>query len=120
VFVAPLDFQPTRRRSLQPDLLVIHRRDVGEAAIERPLLLAVEVLSPSTRSKDLILKRGLYEDSGVSTYWVVDLDGPSITSWTLREGHFTDQVVAVGDDPFEATAPFAVRVIPSSLVEPNG
>src|SRR3954471_14031267 len=30
VFFAPVDFQPTRRRSLQPDLLVVDKRDVGE------------------------------------------------------------------------------------------
>ena len=29
--VAPTDYQPTRRRSLQPDVLVAWRRDVGAA-----------------------------------------------------------------------------------------
>ena len=117
VFYAPLDFQPTRRRSLQPDLLVVPREDVGELAIERPLLLAVEVLSPSTRSKDLILKRGLYEDSGVQSYWVVDLEVPSITAWSLVGGRYADERVAVADEPFEALAPFPVRIVPSSLID---
>ena len=117
VFYAPLDFQPTRRRSLQPDLLVVRREDVGETAIERPLLLAVEVLSPATRSKDLILKRGLYAESGVASYWVVDLDVPSITAWTLRGGRYDDEVVAIGDAPFVAAAPYDVRLVPSSLVD---
>ena len=44
VFVAPLDFQPTRRRSLQPDVLVVRRDEIGELALERRLELAVEVL----------------------------------------------------------------------------
>lgn len=60
VLVAPLDFQPTKRRSLQPDLLVVRKDDGGEHAIERHLLLAVEILSPSTRAKDLLVKRALY------------------------------------------------------------
>ena len=38
VFVAPLDFRPTSQRSLQPDVLVCRREDVGPRAIERPLL----------------------------------------------------------------------------------
>ena len=45
VLVAPTDFQPTDRRSLQPDLLVARRADVGDDdPISAPLLLAVEVL----------------------------------------------------------------------------
>lgn len=116
VFPAPLDFQPTSRRSLQPDLLVVRKEDIGELVIERPLLLAVEILSPSTRTKDLLVKRALYEDSGVAAMWVVDLDEPSITGWVLRDGHWTDERRASGDEPFHADVPFAVSVVPSRLL----
>jgi len=116
VFVAPLDFQPTARRSLQPDLLVVRKEDVGELAIERPLLLAVEVLSPSTRAKDLLVKRALYEDSGVAAMWVVDLEEPSITGWALREGHWGDELRASGDEEFRSDAPFPVVVCPAALL----
>ncbi|HEU0103295.1 MAG TPA: Uma2 family endonuclease [Mycobacteriales bacterium] len=47
VFLAPTDYQPTDRRSFQPDLLVVRRDDPGEGAVTTPLALAVEVLSPS-------------------------------------------------------------------------
>lgn len=116
VFPAPLDFQPTDRRSLQPDLLVVRKEDVGELAIERPLLLAVEVLSPSTRAKDLLVKRALYEDSGVAALWVVDLDEPSITGWVLRDGRWSDEVRASGDEEFRADAPFTIVVRPVELL----
>ncbi len=116
VFPAPLDFQPTDRRSLQPDLLVVRKEDVGELAIERPLLLAVEVLSPSTRAKDLLVKRALYEDSGVAAMWVVDLDEPSITGWLLRDGRWSDEVRASGDEEFRADVPFPVAVRPAALL----
>ena len=33
--------------------------------------LAVEILSPSTRSKDMILKLYKYEKAGVREYWIV-------------------------------------------------
>ena len=116
VFVAPLDFQPTNRRSLQPDLLVVRNEDVGELAIERPLLLAVEVLSPSTRAKDLLVKRALYEDSGVESMWVVDLEEPSITSWVLHDGRWSDERRATGDELFRADQPFPVALTPSALL----
>ncbi len=118
VFFAPVDFQPDKRRSLQPDLLVVRREDLGvAAAIERPLLLAVEILSPSTRAKDLILKRELYASSGVSSYWVVDLDVPSVTAWQLRDAAYTDEVVATGEDELRVKAPYPIVVVPSSLLD---
>jgi Uma2 family endonuclease len=52
--------------------------------------VAVEVLSPSTRAKDLLLKHGLYRDSGVASYWVVDPLVPSLTVWELRDGSYVD------------------------------
>lgn len=38
----------------------------------RPPVLAAEILSPSTRSKDLLYKREAYETLGVRYYLVVD------------------------------------------------
>lgn len=116
VFFAPLDFQPTRRTSLQPDLLVVRRTDVGELNITAPLLLAVEVLSPSTRAKDLILKHGLYRDSCVGSYWVVDPVVPSITAWDLVDGAYVEVARAEGDQAVTLTAPFTVTVTPSALL----
>jgi Uma2 family endonuclease len=57
---------------LQSDLLVARRDDVGDAPISAPLVLAVEVLSPSTRSVDRLLKHGVYAESGVQACWTVD------------------------------------------------
>jgi Uma2 family endonuclease len=115
VFMSPLDFQPTRRRSLQPDLLVVAREDVGELNIQRPLALAVEILSPSTRSKDLLLKKGLYEDSGVTSYWVIDPLEPSLVAWELRAGAYVEVARVVGEQAAELSLPFAVRVRPADL-----
>ncbi len=68
----------------------MRREDVGELNITAPLLLAVEVLSPSTRAKDLLLKRGLYEQAGVASYWVVDPDEPSLRAWDLVDGAYLE------------------------------
>ena len=40
----------------------------------KTLLLAVEVLSPSTARADRFTKRRLYQEVGVATYWIVDPD----------------------------------------------
>jgi Uma2 family endonuclease len=117
VLFAPTDYQPTSRRSLQPDLLVALRADVGAEAISAPLLLAAEVLSPSTRSVDLLLKRGVYAESGVSSYWVVDPLEPSIQAWDLLDGGYVDVGRARGDEVLSLTSPFPCQVRPSDLLD---
>ncbi len=67
VFLAPVDWRPDVRTSLQPDLLVVRDEDVGVKNVTAPLVLAVEVLSASTRRNDQVLKRSKYEDSGVGS-----------------------------------------------------
>ncbi|MFC5380786.1 Uma2 family endonuclease [Aquipuribacter nitratireducens] len=115
VFVAPLDYRPSRVRSLQPDLLVVRSEDVGPANVQRPLLLAVEVLLPSTRSKDLLLKRGLYEDSGVASYWVLDPEEPSLLVLDLVDGRYVETARVTGDDEVRLERPFPVTIRPAAL-----
>ena len=116
VFVAPVDFQPTRQRSLQPDVLVVRRDGLGEDVVEGGLVLAVEVLSPSTRAKDLVLKRALYEDSGVPSYWVVDPDEPSLLVLELEDGRYVERARVAGDEPAAVALPFPASVVPSALL----
>ncbi len=117
VMLAPTDYQPTDRRSLQPDLLVARRDDVGDRPISAPLLLAVEVLSPSTRSVDLLLKHGVYAESGVQAYWVVDPLVPSVRAWTLVDGAYVEVGRAEGVEVLALDAPFPVRVVPADLLD---
>ncbi len=117
VFLAPTDYQPTTTRSLQPDLLVAHRADVGDDPISAPLLLAVEVLSPSTRSVDVLLKRGVYAESGVAAYWLVDPAVPSVRALRLVDGKYVDVGAAEGAEVLELDEPFPVRVVPQDLLD---
>ena len=116
VFVAPVDFRPTSRRSLQPDVLVVRREDVGPTNIQRPLQLAVEVLSPSTRSKDLLLKRQLYADAAIPTYWIFDPQVPSLTVLRLDGDKYVEHVVVSGPDAYETDLPYPVRIVPDEMV----
>lgn len=61
---------------VEPDLLYIARERLGivteiDVSGGAPDLV-VEILSPSTRRRDLVLKRRLYESRGVGEYWIVD------------------------------------------------
>lgn len=48
--------------------------------------LVMEVLSPSTRRHDRLIKLGLYQRAGVREYWLVDPDSQSVQVLTLNNG----------------------------------
>ena len=64
-----------------PDLVVRHLPvPPPETWAQGPVpLLAVEVLSETTRQNDLIRKRAFYMESGVPEYWIVDGESRSVT-----------------------------------------
>jgi Uma2 family endonuclease len=115
VFLAPTDYQPTVTRSLQPDLLVVSREDRGLKAVTTPLALAVEVLSPSSRSIDLVLKRELYEQAAVQSYWVVDPDDLTLRAWVLQDGRLVEQPVDL-NMPTTLPGPVPARCEAADLV----
>ena len=83
----------------------------------RPRLLAVEVLSPSTRRVDLTLKRSRFEAAGCPSYWVVDPDEPSLTVWQLQQGTYVEVAHAVGTERADVDAPYPLTVCPADLID---
>ena len=62
-----------RYTMLQPDLLVVCDADrIRKRLIFGAPDLAIEILSPSSRSRDLVLKLRKYKTAGVREYWVID------------------------------------------------
>jgi Uma2 family endonuclease len=116
VVPAPMDYRPTSGRSLQPDVIVATRDDPGPDALRLPLLLAVEVLSPATRSKDLVLKRNLYEEAGVAAYWIFDPEAEILTVLELEDGRYLERAVVKAEEAYDADIPFPVRIRPSDLL----
>ncbi len=83
-FLAPVDVEFDSENMVDPDLLVVPLVD-GRAPrswqeAER-LILAVEILSPSTKRADRFVKRRLYQRQGVPEYWIVDLEARAIERW---------------------------------------
>ena len=115
VAVGSLDFRPTRGLSLRPDLLVCNRVDAGPQFITTPPLLAVEVLSPSTRTTDVVLKRRLYEQSGIQSYWLLDPTTQELTILELLDSTYTCQAVIQGEETHTPTHPFPVPLTPKDL-----
>lgn len=117
VMVAPFDFAPEPGTVLQPDVLVIRRGTAEPQRTVAPPALAVEVLSPSSRTTDRVTKRELYARFGVEHYWIVDPDVPSILALRLSEGGYAESATVEGADEFDAQQPFEVSITPARLIE---
>ena len=83
VFLSPADVEFGPRTLVQPDLFVvplIEGRRLRDWSEIRSLLLAVEILSPSTARYDRLTKRRLYQREAIE-YWIVDLDARVVERW---------------------------------------
>jgi Uma2 family endonuclease len=117
VLVAPFDVALADDTVMQPDVLVARRDDLTDRDLPAAPVLAVEVLSSSTRLIDLNLKRARYEAAGCPAYWVVDPDEPSLTVWEMRDGVYVQVADVHGEESFIAALPYGVTITPDSLVD---
>jgi Uma2 family endonuclease len=118
---APFEWRRDLHTAIQPDVLVARfddlRAEGGKFLVTAPML-AVEVLSPSTRRFDRLVKLSVYEESGVEAYWLVDPDltAPSVTILERAGDRLVQTAEAVGDDEVSVDRPFPVRFRPGDLV----
>jgi len=115
ILFAPFDVALADDTVVQPDLLVAPLGQFTEKELPGAPLLAVEVLSPSTRLIDLNLKRARYEAAGCAAYWVLDPEAPSVRAWELRDGAYVEVASVTGEETFHAELPFVVDLTPADL-----
>ena len=85
VFAAPLDTILADDAIAQPDILFVsnERRQIVRDWVHGAPDLVVEILSPSTRDRDRILKRRLYARHGVRELWLVDPEARTVEVFPL-------------------------------------
>jgi len=115
VFGSPIDVDREPATNLQPDLSVIRAEDLDAPATECRPLLVVEILSPSTRRFDQTLKRQLYGELGIPSYWLVDIEVPSVTVLELDGDVYGDATHLEGANRHQITRPFPVEFAASDL-----
>jgi Uma2 family endonuclease len=98
---------------VQPDLAVVcDPSKIDALGVRGAPDLVVEVLSPATAGRDEILKRDLYERSGVCEYWLIDPDSLSLRVYQATKGRF-GKPLAVRDFELES------RVLPGFRFDPR-
>jgi Uma2 family endonuclease len=102
-----------------PDIVVLrapadYRRNRFPAA---QAVLAVEVVSPSTRSTDRFRKPGQYALGGIPFYWRVETEPIQVIAYRLGDhGQYAEYARADAGNPFIVDEPFAVEFDPAGLL----
>jgi Uma2 family endonuclease len=103
---APTDVVLSNTDVVQPDLLFVRpgRKEIVGRRVEGAPDIAVEILSPSSRRLDEVLKRRAYEHFGVLELWVVDPETEVVRAYRRQaEGPFgrPDQLSAEHGDTLD-------------------
>ena len=93
VFIAPFDVRLNADTSddtvLQPDVLVIcDREKISTSSCIGAPDLTVEILSPSTAIRDMVVKLNLYKKYGVREYWIIDPESKTVSVYILDNGRY--------------------------------
>jgi Uma2 family endonuclease len=101
-YPAPMDVFFSDTNVLEPDILFLRPERLPGTDAQKVVAvpdLVVEVSSPTTRRRDLTLKKELYERFGVAEYWFVDIEAERVEAYRLREGRYgPPEILRSGDE----------------------
>ncbi|MBL7257111.1 Uma2 family endonuclease [Paractinoplanes lichenicola] len=107
-----------------PDLLVVNfeaaRSGTGKFAA-RDVVLAMEIVSPSTKSADRVTKPTYYAQAGIPFYWLIETSGGlAVEAYELNTETKAYESVGSfeGDDTIRLERPWPIE-IPLSAVRPR-
>jgi Uma2 family endonuclease len=108
----------SKRTYFIPDLFVTEDAALdGSDATFRPdeVYLAVEVLSPSNRATDLVLKRHYYAEMGIPRYWIVDPQARTLSVLALDGDRYGDEFVVKAGQAWRTGEPFPLELDPADF-----
>lgn len=116
--VAGTAVQMSVSTELIPDIVAVRFEDFSGPRLTRAPLLAVEVQSASTRLFDQSLKKALYQDFGISCYWIVvpSIVQPELIAFELHDGRYEEAARVRDDQAFRTLQPFPFEVTPAHLI----
>lgn len=108
---SPSDVELEPEFIAQPDIYVVsraeERRVLSQGFPVRSLMLAIEVLSPSSSRHDRVRKRPVYQRH-VPDYWIVDLDARLIERWSPNDDRPAIETETLSWHPEGATTAFTL------------
>jgi len=96
VFLSPVSVQldQDNRTMVEPDIVVLCDESLATMkCIYGAPDLVIEVLSPSSRARDMLIKLNKYWNAGCKEYWIIDPDEETVTAYDFTSGvnakHYT-------------------------------
>lgn len=116
VYFAPVDVRLGPHDIVQPDVIFIrqdrlHIYQPG-GVVEGPSDLVVEIVSPSSRTRDTVKKLKLYAWAGVPEHWLTDPEDRTFRLFVLRNGRY-EELTAI-DGVFSSTVIPGLRIDPAA------
>ncbi len=106
VYIAPFDVLFTDTDVAQPDIMFISRERehiLTHANVQGAPDLIVEILSPSSSTRDWRDKRELYASHGVREYWIIDPTNRIVSILLLQDGVLEIEQTHTEDDTATST-----------------
>ncbi len=119
VLTAPFEVHLSQKtKPVQPDVLFINAEnwpEPGAKYYDGAPDLIVEVLSPSTRRTDQVVKYMAYEKAGVSEYWIVNPKTHLVQIFTLGKKEYGLEGEFSGEDVIESKVLAGLKITAGSL-----
>jgi Uma2 family endonuclease len=115
-FVSGYKVKIAERRGVMPDVQLYLHDNKSAKRTDQGLCgghpdLAVEIVSPSSRKYDRVVKLGYYASIGVPEYWIVDPAARTLERLALLGGKYRIEQTSAGDEVFRPES-FAGLEIP--------
>ena len=91
---APIDVLLGKHDIVQPDIIFIRKermKIIKPKFIEGAPDLVIEILSPSTRRTDVLLKSAIYARFAIPSYWIADPDLDRLEVYRLEGGTYVSE-----------------------------
>jgi Uma2 family endonuclease len=126
VYVAPFDVRLPRKSKEDKDIITVLQPDIcvicdpskldDRGCIGAPDIV-VEILAPGNNSKELKNKFEIYEESGISEYWVVSPQDQTFAVYRLEAGSYQSSRLMVAGDIVTSTTLLGFTLNLSELFE---
>jgi Uma2 family endonuclease len=113
------DVRINSRRQFIPDVLVVTfeaaSRRTGRYSADE-VVLAVEIVSPSSQSMDRVMKPALYAKAGIPFYWMVEIDGGlTVHTYKLELEDEVYQPSGTFTEVIEVDQPWPIKISVAAL-----
>ena len=115
VYAAPFDVRLNAythdNTVVQPDLLVLcDRTKLDKTGCKGTPDLVIEIVSPSTSSRDRLQKFNIYRQSGVREYWIVEPDEKKVSVHVLSNEDYITRI-------YDKTDSIPIRILDNSKID---